>query len=125
MKFSDLLGEPEPEPESDLPGPDAEPISVFAPVPTPPAPPVVPAGVDPAPPGVTTASGRRELTEPPLPGPAIPEPPPGSRSGLAELNVRRPVPETPVTDDSSVLDQLVGLTEIVDDLLPSARRARK
>jgi homeobox protein ESX1 len=50
---------------------------------------------------------------------------PGGRSGLAELNVRQP-PGVPIpTADSSVSDQLTGLSEIVDDLLPSSKRGRK
>jgi hypothetical protein len=82
VKFSELLGDPEPEPE-------------------------------------------RPPTPPPTPAPAAPAPPaPPARSGLAELNVR---PETvePAADDASVLDQLTGLDEIVDDLLPSARRRNR
>jgi hypothetical protein len=47
------------------------------------------------------------------------------RSGLAELNVRQPGSSSPAEADASVVDQLGGLTEIVDDLLPSARRGRK
>ena len=44
MKFSDLLGEPEPESRTEVPTPpaDDEPISVFAPDPTLPAVPPVP-----------------------------------------------------------------------------------
>jgi hypothetical protein len=94
MKFSELLGEPEPDPE--LPDSDSAPISVFAPVPVPPA-------ASPAP-----------------PVPAAPASPSSPRSGLAELNVHHVAPEPP-TIESSVQDQLVGLTEVVDDLLPSTR----
>lgn len=103
MKFSDLLGEPEPEPESELPGTDAEPIGVFAPASSP-APPPLP---------------RFQVPS------EAPPAPPGSRNGLAELNVRPPIQEPPNPEASSVADQLTGLTEIVDDLLPSARRGRK
>ena len=98
MKFSELLGEPEP--ESEHPETDAEPISVFAPVPVSPPP-------EPA----------------PAPDQAAPPVPAGGRSGLAELNVRPPIPEAP-TEDSSLLDQLTGLDVIVDDLLPSRRGRR-
>ena len=115
MKFSDLLGDPEPESRAEVPTPaaDAEPISVFAPeLATPP-----------------------ETTPRPSTSPVsrwadnviIPE---TGRSGLAELNVRQPVAGAATgglvaTDDGSMSDQLTGLTEIVDDLLPSGRRNRK
>ncbi len=107
MKFSDLLGEPEPDPEQPDPAQpsEVEPISVFAPVPTS------------RPPGV-----------PPLPSPApplgAPAAPVAGLSGLAELNVHRPVPEAPA-EPSALADQLIGLTEVDDDLLPSGRRNRK
>lgn len=108
MKFSELLGEPEPEPEQ--PAPDSEPISVFAPVPA-------------SPPARPTAES------PPSPPPNAPrtsQPPmtAAGRSGLAELNVPQPVSEAP-TEPSRLADQLIGLTDVVDDLLPSGRRHRK
>ena len=109
MKFSELLGEPEPEDERELPAPDAEPISVFAPVPVPP--PSQPIAAEPPPP-----------PPPPAP-PAPPAPTTGARSELAELNVRQPVAETP-TQESTVLDQLTGLSQVDDDLLPSRRGRR-
>jgi hypothetical protein len=114
VKFSDLLGEPEPDEERELPAPDSEPISVFAPVPVPP--PSEPIAAEPPPPPVPEAP---RFNAPP-PGPA---PTAGPRSGLAELNVRQPVAETP-TQESAVLDQLIGLDEVVDDLLPSRRGRR-
>jgi hypothetical protein len=98
MKFSELLGEPEPDPE--LPESDSAPISVFAPVPVAPSAPAAP------------------VASPTSAAPAAP------RSGLAELNVRQVAPEPP-TPESSVQDQLIGLTEVVDDLLPSTRTRRK
>jgi hypothetical protein len=111
MKFSDLLGDPEPEPQNESPTPavDAEPISVFAPEPvTPPT----PAARPPASPVSRWADNVISAQT--------------GRSGLAELNVRQPaagvVAATP--DDGSVSDQLIGLTEIVDDLLPSGRRRK-
>jgi hypothetical protein len=111
VKFSELLGEPEPDPEQ----PETDPIGVFAPVPapTPPVPPTPPVASEPPPP-------------PPAVPPVPPVPPagPAGFSGLAELNVRQPVPEAP-TEPSPIGDQLVGLTEVDDDLLPSGRRHRK
>jgi hypothetical protein len=114
VKFSELLGEPEPEPQQ--PAKASEPISVFAPVPT--TPPPASPNVEPPPP-------------PPPPPPTAPitsqVPPPmpsAGRSGLAELNVRQPV-TAPSPEPSPLADQLLGLTEVVDDLLPSARRHRK
>jgi hypothetical protein len=118
MKFSDLLGEPEPDPRSELPTQDAEPISVFAPDPESPPPVGTPSGtgpVEPRPRPATTPVSRW----------ADNVVAPTGRSGLAELNVRQPGSSPPTTWDASVVDQLVGLTEIVDDLLPSARRGRK
>ena len=47
-----------------------------------------------------------------------------ARGGLAELNVRQPVGAATVPVESPVSDQLIGLTEIVDDLLPSGRRRK-
>jgi hypothetical protein len=113
VKFSELLGEPEPDPEQADPAQpkDVEPISVFAPVPTSP------------PPGVPPLPGQA----PPLAAPLAPPPglaPAAGRSGLAELNVRRPLPEAPA-EPSALADQLIGLTEVDDDLLPSGRRNRK
>lgn len=146
MKFSDLLGEPEPEREvpeeaaTDVavpaPEPGSEPITIFAPVPvTPRQDPPVPS-VPPLPPhDVTTEAPitpRVPVPSQPLPpsppAPAVPATPsgflPGGRSGLGELNVRQPPGVATPTADSSVSEQLTGLTEIVDDLLPS-KRGRK
>ncbi len=50
-------------------------------------------------------------------------PAPGGRSDLASLNVHQPAPP-PEAPRSSVLDQLAGLDEVVDDLLPSRRNRR-
>jgi hypothetical protein len=125
VKFSDLLGEPEPEDERDLPASEAEPISVFAPVPvTPPSPPVA---AEPSPPPPPVPAVPRFNAPPPVPEPsrftAAPPETAGGRSGLAELNVRQPVAEAQ-TEESSVVDQLTGLEAVEDDLLPS-RRGRK
>ena len=106
MKFSELLGEPEPDPEK--PETEDDPISVFAPIP-PPTPPV--------------ASSAEPPPPPPPPPPASAADPTGF-SGLAELNVRQPAPEAP-TEPSPIGDQLIGLTQVDDDLLPSGRRHRK
>ena len=55
----------------------------------------------------------------------VPPPRPSTgRSGLAELNVRQPV-TAPAPEPSPLSDQLLGLTEVVDDLLPSGRRHRR
>ena len=120
MKFSDLLGEPEPEEERELPASDAEPISVFAPVPV--APPSEPVAVEPPPPPLPDPP-RFNAPPPASAPPPAPASPSGGRSGLAELNVRQPVPEAP-TVASSLVDQLTGLDAVEDDLLPS-RRGRK
>jgi hypothetical protein len=45
------------------------------------------------------------------------------RSDLASLNVHQPAP-APEPPRSSVLDQLAGLDEVVDDLLPPRRHRR-
>jgi hypothetical protein len=113
VKFSELLGEPEPEPE--LPAEDSEPISVFAPVPTSPPPSTLAEPPPPPPPPVPTGPITSQVP-PPMPA--------AGRSGLAELNVRQPIAEAP-TEASPLADQLIGLTEVVDDLLPSGRRNRK
>jgi hypothetical protein len=111
MKFSDLLGDPEPESQPEVPPPaaDAEPISVFAPDP------VAPRAPAPRPPASPVSRWADNVISSET-----------GRSGLAELNVRQPasgvVAATP--DDSTVTDQLIGLTEIVDDLLPSGRRRK-
>jgi hypothetical protein len=115
MKFSDLLGDPEPEPRAEgaTPATDAEPISVFAPEPAAPPAPVPVVAPNPA---ASPVSRWADNVVNPTTG----------RSGLAELNVRQPpagvVAATPA--DGSVSDQLIGLTEIVDDLLPSGRRRK-
>jgi hypothetical protein len=124
VKFSDLLGEPEPEEERELPASDAEPISVFAPVPV--APPSEPVVEQPPPPPPPVPEAPRFNAPPPLPArPPSTEPTAaaGGRSDLAELNVRQPTAEMP-TEESSLVDQLTGLDAVVDDLLPS-RRGRK
>lgn len=114
MKFSELLGEPEPE-EPPASAPDPEPISVFTPVPV-------------APPESRVPEAAAIEETPTIPPPTVPAPAPtaappgGSRSGLAELNVHQPV-AAPV-EDGSMVEQLTGLDEVVDDLLPS-RRGRK
>jgi hypothetical protein len=113
MKFSDLLGDPEPESRAEVPAPaaDAEPISVFAPEPV--TPPVTAA----RPPASTVSRWADNVV------------PPTGMSGLAELNVRQPVagtvPGAIADPDASVSDLLTGLTEIDDDLLPGVRRSRK
>jgi hypothetical protein len=171
VKFSDLLGEPEPE-ETPAAAPaersgapaEPDPITVFSPVPEPdrPPPPAVPP-VPPAPPVPSVpAPSDADATiptpfvpppvnppydpvtppfdpvNPPLasPGPPLdpvldappPDPTlaigaPGGRSDLASLNVHQPVPE-PEPPRSSVTDQLAGLDEVVDDLLPPRRSRR-
>jgi hypothetical protein len=138
MKFSELLGEPEPEHERDLERdlPDeAEPISVFAPVPvaTPPSPPAV---VYPSAPPEPVAPRPVADVPPPPPVPVLPippvppmppaapepprEPPTGLRAGLAEINVRQ---ESAVpTDETPGADPLTYLETVDDDLLPSRSR---
>jgi hypothetical protein len=77
----------------------------MAPVPPPVNPPLDPV-LDAPPPDPTLAAGT-----------------PTGRSDLASLNVHQPAP-APEPPRSSVLDQLAGLDEVVDDLLPP-RRSRK
>ena len=116
MKFSDLLGDPEPEPESraEVPAPeaDSEPITVFAPEP------VTPPETPPRPSASPVSRWADNVVTPAT-----------GRSGLAELNVRQPVadavPGVVAGPDASVSDQLIGLAEVDDDLLPAARRGRK
>jgi hypothetical protein len=172
VKFSDLLGEPEPEDRRaaepvERPGEaEPDPITVFAPVPEvspnrpppaapfepdvdatiPAAPPVpvAPAPVAPVEP-VAPIEPRAPIGDatipamPPVPPPVNPPldpfldaPPPdptfavGSptgRSDLASLNVHQPAP-VPEPPRISMQDQLAGLDEVVDDLLPP-RRGRK
>jgi hypothetical protein len=129
VKFSELLGEPEPEPE--LPAKESEPISVFAPVPTSPPPGSTAEPPPPAPPPSTPPPlPRYPATNDPSSAPTVPVPaqappiPAPGLSGLAELNVRQPVAEAP-TEQSPLADQLIGLTAVEDDLLPSGRRGRK
>jgi hypothetical protein len=105
MKFSELLGEPEPEqdepqPAAELSDPATEPISVFAPVPV----------ETPAPPAAVVYPGDP------------PEPVAQPRTGLAEVNVRREA-EVP-TEAVETTDRIAGLDEVVDDLLPSTFRRR-
>jgi hypothetical protein len=168
VKFSDLLGEPEPEetpaaPPAERSGAAAEgdPITVFAPVPEvspnrppPPVPyepdldatvpavtPVLPTPIEVAPiaPVAPFEADRTIPAMAPVPPPVNPPldpvldaPPPDptlaagtptGRSDLASLNVHQPAP-APEPPRSSVLDQLAGLDEVVDDLLPP-RRSRK
>lgn len=133
MKFSEMLGEPEPDRERDLPE-EPEPISVFAPVPvaTPPATTSIAyptAPPDPvAPPSTVAPVPPPPATAPPAPPPP-PEVPPRPlevpatpRSGLAEVNVRQEAP--PAAAEDRETDALAHLEAVVDDLLPS-RRGRK
>ena len=130
MKFSELLGEPEPsesehDRERELPD-AAEPISVFAPVPVA-APPSTPSVVYPSAPPEPVAP-RQSFT--PVP-PATPQPtaPPdvasAPRSGLAEVNVRQEAPHPAPIDEPPAIDGLANLEAVVDDLLPSAGRRGK
>jgi hypothetical protein len=137
MKFSELLGEPEPEPgqepertrerERELPA-ESEPISVFAPVPvaTPPAttsiayPSAPPEPVAPRP-----AVAQEPPLEPrdPVVAPVTPDVAAARRSGLAELNVRQEAPAP--AEVAPEADELGYLEAVVDDLLPSTRRGRR
>lgn len=130
MKFSELLGEPEPERDHDLPE-EAEPISVFAPVPVaaPPAttsvayPSAPPEPVTPRPTVAPVPLLEPTTPAPPVP-PALPHVASAPRSGLAELNVRQEF--APPVDDEPEIDGLAHLEAVVDDLLPSTRaRGRK
>jgi hypothetical protein len=129
MKFSEMLGEPEPEREQ----PDEpDPISVFAPVPvSSPSPPTTVEYPTTPPEPVTPASHSQPgpaMPAPPVPAPpapAVPEAEP--RNGLAEVNVRQSV-AAPADEADTAADPMVGLAGldvVVDDLLPSARRARR
>jgi hypothetical protein len=164
VKFSDLLGEPEPEdrrasaPADDSGEPaEPDPITVFAPVPEvspnrppPPVPyepdldatipalePVAP--IEPLAPMPPIEADATVPAMPPVPPPVNPPldpfldaPPPDptltvgtptGRSDLASLNVHQPAP-VPEPPRSSVQDQLAGLDEVVDDLLPPRRGRR-
>jgi hypothetical protein len=177
VKFSDLLGEPEPEetpadPPAERSGEPAEPdpITVFAPIPEvspnrpppvvpfepdvdatiPAVPPVpvepiaptadatIPAMPPVAPPvnppldpvldaprldPFPDAPPRDPILDVPPPDPTLGAVAPAGRSDLASLNIHQPAP-TPEPARSSVADQLIGLDEVVDDLLPP-RRGRK
>jgi hypothetical protein len=118
MKFSELLGEPERDQE--VAPTDAEPISVFAPAPSPAPPAEVEHPQDPP------ASVAAAPVAPPVPAaPVAPPVPTAPRTGLAEVNVRQVEAEMP-TAESETAQQLAGLDTIVDDLLPSAgRRGRR
>ena len=97
---------------------------MFAPVPV--APPSEPVAVEPPPPPLPPRPDPPRFNVPAAgfcSSALLPRPPSGGRSGLAELNVRQPVPEAP-TVASSLVDQLTGLEAVADDLLPS-RRGRK
>jgi Wiskott-Aldrich syndrome protein len=148
VKFSDLLGEPDPEETpaaapAERPGAPTEPdpITVFAPVPEPDRAP--PAAVPPVP---SPSDADATIPVPPVPPPVNPpfdpvNPPldpvldapppdptltaggPAGRSDLASLNVHQPAP-APEARPSSVTDQLAGLDEVVDDLLPPRRGRR-
>ncbi len=138
MKFSELLGEPEPERDRDLPE-EAEPISVFAPVPVA-VPPSTPSVAYPTTPPEPVAP-RPTVAPPPPPEPGAPAPsfapaapvaPPSAppvapappRTGLAEVNV----PQEAAAPDPEIseVDALSRLEAVVDDLLPStSRRGRK
>jgi hypothetical protein len=136
MKFSEMLGEPDPARETPE---EPEPISVFAPVPTTPPPTSASWVDDPATAtwvnDTPTSTWVDENAVPPepvtpenpsLPGPAMPAPPLAPRSGLAEVNVLSP--STAPTQEVEPVDELTGLaglTVVDDDLLPSARRSRK
>jgi hypothetical protein len=126
MKFSELLGEPEPERERDLPE-EAEPISVFAPVPVA-APPATTSVAYPTAPPEPVAPRPTVAPIPTTPAPPAPRTPPEGpatpRSGLAEVNVRQEAPP-PLVEEPEI-DALVHLEAVVDDLLPStSRRGRK
>jgi hypothetical protein len=129
------------------PIPPVPPIPAVTPRQDPPVPAVPP--LPPLPPlRPHDATAAAPITAPRVPAPSVPPPPtpvtpltpapptpakpatpsgllPGGRSGLAELNVRQPPGVATPSADSSVSEQLTGLTEIVDDLLPSSRRGRK
>jgi hypothetical protein len=164
VKFSDLLGEPEPEETpaalpADPEGPPVQvhSITVFAPVPEtdPTPPPATPEA--PVPPLPASGDADPTLAVPAVPPPVDPPfdpvtppfdpvtppldridvasevdgPPldptvavvPGGRSDLASLNVHQPAPP-PEPPRSSLVDQLAGLDEVVDDLLPPRRGRR-
>jgi hypothetical protein len=123
MKFSEMLGEPDPEREVPQ---DPEPISVFAPAEAPPPP--TAAEFPPLPPDPESPP------RPALPGPAMPAPPLSApfaapdapRSGFAEVNVVSPATApTESLEGIAPADELAELPIVDDDLLPSARRARK
>ena len=130
MKFSEMLGEPDPARETPE---EPEPISVFAPVPTTPPPTTASWGDDAAAPPAPVTPTAVPPVSPSLPGPAVPAPPlefapaepVAPRSGLAEVNVLSPstAPTEPVETFDEVAG-LAGLTEVDDDLLPSARRRK-
>jgi hypothetical protein len=115
MKFSDMLGDPDAPRETPA---EAEPISVFAPVPETP-PPATDSWVD-----EPVAPPNPSLPAPPLEfAPAEPVAP---RSGLAEVNVLSPSAASAEDGEAAgEIPGLAGLTVVDDDLLPSSRRARK
>jgi hypothetical protein len=172
VKFSDLLGEPEPEETpatlpADPEGPPVQvnSITVFAPVPEtdptpppadpePPVPPLPASGdadptlavpavpppvnppLDAVTPPLDAVTPSFDPVMPPLdridvPSEVVDGPPldpdvavvPGGRSDLASLNVHQPSPP-PEPPRSSLVDQLAGLDEVVDDLLPPRRGRR-
>jgi hypothetical protein len=61
--------------------------------------------------------------DPPPPDPALGVGRDGARSDHASLNVPQPAPE-PEPTPTSLTDQLAGLDEVVDDLLPPRRGRR-
>jgi hypothetical protein len=96
MKFSELLGEPEQEREPATE--EAEPISVFAPVPVATPPP---------------ATSVEYPSEPP-------EPVAAPRTGLAEVNIRQEADAS--APEAEAMTMVPRLDTIVDDLLPSTYR---
>jgi hypothetical protein len=106
MKFSELLGEPEQ--ERGLPTDEAEPISVFAPVPVATPPPKVAVEYPSDPP------------EPVVHASPPPEPVAAPRTGLAEVNVRQDAEAPP--EEAGAESPVPALDAVVDDLLPSTYR---
>jgi hypothetical protein len=120
-----------------VPPAPVEPIAPVAPIPpleadaTIPAMPPVPPPVNPPLDPVLDAPPRDPVLDVAPLDPVLDAPPPdpsftpagAGRSDLASLNIHQPAP-APEPPHSSVLDQLAGLDEVVDDLLPP-RRNRK
>ena len=118
VKFSDLLGEPEPEPERRArrpPRPSRSASSRRCPSPRRPATrsdrcyPPASEPVEPRPSPVATGTARSStvrLADPPVAAPSPRRLDAGPRSGLAELNVRQCRSRRPHRAESSLLDQL-------------------